>query len=864
MRGDHKLQFKFIQRVRELTEKDIERCNNYRQEFDLNCKRCINACPAGKEASITIDDLNQATLGKIKASESIYKYAFSCMQTAKCSLACPVECKRDVMMLQLKSILSKPKEHHRYNLVRGTENHQVGKLAQKLVQWKTRKKAPELSNYFTGELKKAPTLFYFGCYLNTPEICLNTLKLADVFEDKGYEVLGMLETCCGYPQFLQGNFDLAEKYLSKLYSHIKKVEPEKIITSCMECFAALKILEEETDLDFKSLTSTDWILENKNKIDFSNIRKEEIIFHDSCVRCHKQGECNSPRDLLKLFAHVEEFDQRKFDSLCCTYYAFNFNKKNKSDLHEIKKDEIIRKGHHSLITECLTCDDEFKKDYKNEQFRVLNLVDYLAERLRNPNLAKIKYPEIVEKGELHECVTCNWVYRESRGDQTSGISSGTKFAEIPLDWNCPVCGVDKSYFKKVERRGNPLSYLGDWERDTDLHEPEMRSIYEKAALGKSSVSAMRSLKWKSPWEDIMFLPAQLAKLPLDKNECPVNLKTIIGPKAKKPLEMELPYYVSHMSFGSLSKEAKLALAKGSAAVKTAMCSGEGGMIPEERAASYKYIFEYSTGRFGVTEEVLRQADAIEIKVGQAAKAGLGGHLLGPKVTEEISHIRKLEPHKDVISPANHKDLRSKQDWLKLMEYLRNLSGGVPIGIKIVASKIEEDLEAALEYKPDFITIDCRGGSTGAAPTHIKDNVCYSAPYAIFRARKYLNSRGEKDITLIVTGGFRTSGDIAKALAMGADAVALATAAMIGIGCQQYRVCHDGTCPVGIATQEPRLRSRFDVEKSARMLTNLFEVYKHELGDFARICSKTNIHDLDVNDLAAQSREISDHTNIKHI
>lgn len=858
------MQFKFIQRVREVSEKDIARCDKYRKEFDPECKRCINACPAGKDSGITIDELNQATLGKIQPSEIIYNYAFSCMQTAKCSLACPVECKRDVMMLQLRSILPKPKEHHKYNRIRGTENGQLGKMLQKIIQWKTQKRAPELSKHFTRNLKKAPTLFYFGCYLNTPEICRNTLKIADMVEDKNYEVLGMLETCCGYPQYLQGDFELAQKYLTNLYNDIKKVEPEVVITSCMECYGALKILEEETDLTFKSLTTTEWILANQEKLDFSNIKKEEIIFHDSCLRCHKQGECDSPRDLLKRFAEVEEFDQRKFDSLCCTYYAFDFNKKNRKDLHGIKKDEIIRKGHHSLITECLTCDEVFKKGFKNDQFRVMNLVDYLAERLQSPEKVRNKFPEIVEKGELHECLTCNWVYRESRGDHSSGIASGTKFEEIPSDWLCPVCGVDKSYFEKKERRGVIFSYLGDWERETDKEEPEMRSIYEKAATGKSSVTAMRSLKWKNPWEDIIFLPAQLAKLALDEKDCQVSLKTIIGPNAKKPLEIDLPYYVSHMSFGSLSKEAKIALAKGSAAVKTAMCSGEGGMIPEERKASYRYIFEYSTGRFGVTEAVLKQADAIEIKVGQAAKAGLGGHLLGPKVSEEISKIRNVEAHRDVISPANHRDLRSKEDWIELLDYLRTISGGVPIGIKIVASKIEADLEVALEYKPDFITIDCRGGATGAAPTHIKDNVCYSAPYAIFRARKYLNAKGVKDISLVITGGFRTSGDIAKALAMGADAVALSTLPMIGIGCQQYRVCHEGTCPVGIATQEPRLRSRFDIDKSAKMLENLFRLYQHEVSDFARICSKTNIHELDVDDLAAQSREISEHTNIKHV
>lgn len=197
-------------------------------------------------------------------------------------------------------------------------------------------------------------------------------------------------------------------------------------------------------------------------------------------------------------------------------------------------------------------------------------------------------------------------------------------------------------------------------------------------------------------------------------------------------------------------------------------------------------------------------------------------------------------------------------------YLRELSGGKPIGIKIVASHIEDDLAVAIYCEPDFITIDCRGGATGAAPNHVKDNVCIPAPYAIYRARKFLDEQGiGRDITLLVTGGFRTSADIAKAIAMGADGVGVSTVAMIGIGCQQYRVCHKGTCPVGIATQNPDLRARFDMYKSAEMLVRLFHVYKEELEDFARILGKKDIHTLDVNDLTTISSEISEHTNIRH-
>jgi len=261
---------------------------------------------------------------------------------------------------------------------------------------------------------------------------------------------------------------------------------------------------------------------------------------------------------------------------------------------------------------------------------------------------------------------------------------------------------------------------------------------------------------------------------------------------------------------------------------------------------------------------MKKAHGIEIKMGQAAKAGLGGHLPGEKVTAEIAQVRGVEQGKDIISHANHIDIETKEDLKERVSHLRELTGGKPIGIKIVASHIEDDLEVAVFCQPDFITIDCRGGATGAAPNHVKDNVCIPAPYAIYRARKFLDSKGiGRDITFLVTGGFRTSADITKAIALGADGVGISTLAMIGIGCQQYRVCHKGTCPVGIATQNPDLRARFDMYKSAEMLARLFNVYKKEIEDFVRILGKTDIHEIDSTDLVALSSEISEHTNVKH-
>ena len=459
------------------------------------------------------------------------------------------------------------------------------------------------------------------------------------------------------------------------------------------------------------------------------------------------------------------------------------------------------------------------------------------------------------------CSVCDWVYDENKGDIDSGLKPGTRFEDIPETWRCPVCGIGKEEFKQVIRKQE--AYLVHLQRSSDAIETDMPVIYKKALTGQSPTSSMRTPKQANLLNNIQILPAQLATTPYDKSEIDIDFQTTIGKSAQKPLTIDLPFYVSSMSFGSLSKEAKTALAKGAAQAKTLNCSGEGGMLPEERAAAYKYIFQYATGRFGATADVMAQADAIEIKIGQAAKAGLGGHLLADKVTEEIAKVRGVTPYQTIISPANHQDIHSLSDWQKRVEELRSYTEGAPIGLKIAASHIEEDLKIALAINPDFITIDNRGGGTGAAPTHIKDHICIPAPYSIYRARKFLQENGRDNITLLVTGGFRSSADIVKALALGADAVGLSTVAMMGIGCQQYRVCHQGTCPMGIATQDEQLRNVFDIEQSATMLAQLFKVYREEIADFVRICGKKSVHDLEVSDLITTDMNISQYTDIKH-
>lgn len=383
-----------------------------------------------------------------------------------------------------------------------------------------------------------------------------------------------------------------------------------------------------------------------------------------------------------------------------------------------------------------------------------------------------------------------------------------------------------------------------------------------AVTGKSIIEPMRTKLPVISWDDILIMGAQLNPLPLNEHD-EVNTTTIIGKKAKKPMIIENPVYISHMSFGALSKELKIALAKGAAQNKTAMCSGEGGILPEEKEASYKYIFEYVPNKYSVTEENLKNSDAIEIKIGQGTKPGMGGHLPGEKVTEEIAKVRNKPVGQDVISPSCFEEIQSKEDLKKLVDELREVSEGRPIGVKISAGHIEKDMEFIAYAKPDFVTIDGRGGATGASPKLLKDATSIPTIFALYRARKYIDTHG-LDIDLVITGGLRISTDFAKAIAMGADAVAIASSALMAAACQQYRICGSGKCPVGVATQDEELRKRLHIENSANRVANFLNVSLEELKTFARISGHKDIHDLSVDDLYTVNSEISNYTNIQHV
>ena len=467
---------------------------------------------------------------------------------------------------------------------------------------------------------------------------------------------------------------------------------------------------------------------------------------------------------------------------------------------------------------------------------------------------------------VYKCLVCDYLYDEEK--------EGTKWEDLPDDWVCPVCGSTKSYFEPAEDEeteagdvetaaGSVTPSLNDFRRTSDDLEEYMADIHAMAETGKSITEPMRTKKPVISWDDILIKGAQLARIPLNGDEL-VSATTVIGPSAQQPLVIETPIYVSHMSFGALSREVKIALARGSAAMKTAMCSGEGGILPESLECSYKYIFEYVPNKYSVTDENLKKVDAIEIKIGQSSKPGMGGHLPGSKVTKEIADIRGFAEGTDIISPAHFDDITTADDLKRKVSWLRETSEGRPIGVKIAAGNIESDLEVILYAEPDFITIDGRPGATGASPKFVKAATSVPTIFALHRARKFLDEKDASNISLMITGGFRVSSDFAKALALGADAIPVASAALMACGCQQYRQCHSDKCPVGIATQDPELRARFDIDRSARQLENYLRVCTDELKQFARLTGNNNVHSLSIHDLCTTNSEISDHTSIEHV
>ena len=424
--------------------------------------------------------------------------------------------------------------------------------------------------------------------------------------------------------------------------------------------------------------------------------------------------------------------------------------------------------------------------------------------------------------------------------------------------------------KEIPPRFNEEEYLGKYQ-DThpEAPEPYNRYIQSLARDGLSEfghhgqTTAMGVERDLLPsWNDIQFLPAQLSRKPL-LDEDLVDTSVIIGPNAKKPLKLSIPLFVSDMSFGALSSEAKIALAKGAEMAGTGICSGEGGMLPDEQESNSRYFYELASAKFGFSWDKLKKVQAFHFKGGQGAKTGTGGHLPGHKVTGEIAKVRELEEGKSAISPATFTDIRTAKEFAAFADTVRDETGGIPIGFKIAASRIEEDIDFALEAGVDYIILDGRGGGTGAAPIVLRNHINVPTIPALARARNHLDKVGANGISLVITGGLRVSSDFAKALAMGADAVAVSNSALQAIGCLGMRACHTNNCPVGIATQKDYLRSRLIIEKSAERLYNFFHATTELMKVLARAVGHDQLSKFSMDDLSTFSHDMHLLTGIQY-
>ena len=414
------------------------------------------------------------------------------------------------------------------------------------------------------------------------------------------------------------------------------------------------------------------------------------------------------------------------------------------------------------------------------------------------------------------------------------------------------------------------AYQGTYQDPTGTAiEPHVKFIRKLAGEGLTKVghhgpaAAMGVPRGELPkWEDLQFVVGQLHKLPLLDEEA-VGTDLVIGPRSNKPLHLEIPLFVSDMSFGALSEEAKVALAKGAELAGTGICSGEGGMLPEEQAANSRYFYELASARFGFSWDKVQKTQAFHFKGGQGAKTGTGGHLPGPKVQGKIAQVRELPEGQPAISPARFPEWTELSQFRDFAAEVRERTGGIPIGFKLSAQHIEKDIDAALSVGVDYIILDGRGGGTGAAPLIFRDNISVPTIPALARARRHLDASDCSDVTLIATGGLRLPADFAKAMALGADGIAVSNAAIQAIGCVGMRACHTNNCPVGIATQKPHLRARLPVDVAAERLARFFSAAVELMTVLSRAAGHRHLSEFSIDDLTTFKMDMAQLTGVAY-
>src|SRR6266704_1002272 len=405
----------------------------------------------------------------------------------------------------------------------------------------------------------------------------------------------------------------------------------------------------------------------------------------------------------------------------------------------------------------------------------------------------------------------------------------------------------------------------------------IEDIQTKAETGLYRIrgyGTLRQRRWAT-FDDLTFLPCSLTRIPLEGYREKCSTTTVLGKRyARKPIVLDIPVMITGMSWGALSYNAKVALARGASAVGSSNTTGDGGMLMAERENSKTLVYEVLPSRYGINVHDMKRADAIELTIGQGAKPGTGGLLLGSKVSDTIAKQRDLPIGVDQRSPARHPDFLGPDDMIIKIEELREATDyQVPIFVKMGASRVFDDVKLAAKAGADVVVVDGMEGGTGASPAILQEHTGIPTLAAVCEARAALEDCGlYGEVQLIIAGGIRDGVDAAKAIALGADAIYIGTAALIGLNCnrplfiEDYRAlgtephhchhCHTGRCPVGITTQDPELMKRLDIEQGAERVSNLLRAMTLEIQMLARACGKSDVHHLEPEDMAALSLEAS--------
>ena len=405
----------------------------------------------------------------------------------------------------------------------------------------------------------------------------------------------------------------------------------------------------------------------------------------------------------------------------------------------------------------------------------------------------------------------------------------------------------------------------------------IEDIQAKAETGLYRIRGYGTLRprhWAS-FDDLTFLPCSLTRIPLEGYREKCLTRTVLGTRfAQKPIELDIPVMITGMSWGALSYNAKVALARGASMVGSSNTTGDGGMLMAERENSKTLIYEVLPSRYGINIHHMKMADGIELTIGQGAKPGTGGLLLGSKVSDTIAGQRDLPMGVDQRSPARHPDFLGPDDMIIKVEELREATDWqVPIFIKMGATRVFDDVKLAAKAGADVIVMDGMEGGTGASPAILQEHTGIPTLAAVCEARAALEDCGlYGKVQLIIAGGIRDGADAAKAMALGADAVYIGTAALVALNCnrplydEDYHKlgtephychhCHTGRCPVGVTTQDPELMKRLNIEEGAARVANLLRAVTPEIQMLARSCGKSDVHHLEPEDMAALTPEAS--------